>query len=68
MPAYVFGMSTKTKELHDAIQSLYDAPLSTLEMAEAERNLVGFFKLLIKVDQRLKEKENGNYQGQRHAD
>jgi hypothetical protein len=56
-------MGKDTKELHDAIQSLYDTPLSALEMAEAERNLTGFFKLLITIDQRTKRGKHESHQG-----
>ena len=50
-------MDTKTNTTHAAIQELYDEPLTAYEMAEAERALIGFFKVLVKVDQRNKQKK-----------
>jgi len=49
-------MDRKTNTTHAAIQELYDEPLTAYELAEAERVLIGFFKVLIKVDQRNKQK------------
>jgi len=56
-------MDTKTTTTHAAIQELYQEPLTAYELAEAERVLIGFFKVLIKVDQRNKQKkQNENHE------
>lgn len=38
---------TETNSLHNAINSLYENPLSKEENAEAEWNLMGFFSLTL---------------------
>lgn len=50
-------MDTKINTTHAAIQELYDEPLTAYELAEAERVLIGFFKVLVKIDQRNKQKK-----------
>lgn len=44
-------------KLSDTIKKLYNNEISEQEAVEAENNLIGFFKILMQVDARLKQEE-----------
>lgn len=53
-------MQNESDKLEQEIQKLYGGALSRDELSEAKNNLVGFFELLIEIDQENKKKSNEN--------
>lgn len=52
--------------LAETIKYSYDEPLSDAEAQEASRNLVGFFSLLLEIDQQQKQGRNDASHGSQH--
>lgn len=53
--------------LEETIKHSYDEPLSDAEAQDASRNLVGFFSLLLEIDQQQKQGRNdASHRSQHH--
>lgn len=52
--------------LTETIKYAYDEPLSDVEAQDASRNLVGFFSLLLEIDQQQKQGRNDASQRSQH--
>lgn len=52
--------------LAETIKHSYDEPLSDAEAQDATRNLVGFFSLLLEIDQQQKQGRNDENHGSQH--
>lgn len=60
------GSMEQKSTLEETIKYSHDEPLSDAEAQEASRNLVGFFSLLLEIDQQQKQGRNDASQRSQH--